>query len=108
MKSRLNVPRTLTHPGTGQKRVFSVIRDEIYASPEPYDAGDWGKYVFGAWLEEDSDDPGIFYISFPYWRNGNLPDSTAYPRNRPSSGNLLTECSSVVGSIARAGWTSQV
>jgi hypothetical protein len=65
--------RTLTHPKTGRKIPVSVIREEIHVPPRegpPYDGKDWGKYVFGAWLEEDIKEPGDYYISFPYWRNG--------------------------------------
>lgn len=52
---------------------MSIIRDEVHVPPrdkDPYDGRSWGKYVYGAWLEEDAKTPGEFYISFPYWRNG--------------------------------------
>jgi len=65
--------RVLTHPKTGKKEQASVIREEIHFPKRdgpPYDGGTWGKYYFGAWLEEDARAPGEFYISFPYWRNG--------------------------------------
>jgi hypothetical protein len=68
VRSRLNEARWFTDPVTGEKRRVSTIRDECFAKPAPYDVGDWGSYVFGAWLEEDYDNPGMFYISFPYWR----------------------------------------
>ncbi len=65
MRTRLGESRYLTNPSTGEKLETSVIRDEVYVpalTEAPYDAGEWGKYVFGAWLEEDSFEPGLLYL----------------------------------------------
>lgn len=71
MRQRVGEKRYLKHPETGEKKAYSVIRDELYVpalDEEPLDAGSWGTYRFGAWLEEDLQQPGRFFISFPYWR----------------------------------------
>lgn len=68
MQTKIGQKRILTHPETGERLAYSVILDEIYASPEPYHAGDWGEYIFGAWLERDCIDSKKLYVSFPYWR----------------------------------------
>jgi len=62
--------RILTHPKTRRKVAATKIIGEIHVpadGEQPYDAGSWGKYVFGAWLEKTK---AGFLISFPYWRNG--------------------------------------
>ena len=106
MPSRIGKNRTLTHPGTGQKDEYSVIRDEVYfpdPGQPPYDAADWGKYVFGAWLEEDLKAPGLFYISFPYWRNGRFAGQYTL-RAEPRVIRHLVEEMERRGWLSRQGW----
>lgn len=106
MRSSVNRPRILTHPGTGERRPFSIIRDEIHVpelSRPPYDAGEWGEYVFGAWLEEDADHPGVFYISFPYWRNGRFAGQYTLRAEPWVVRSLVNEMQSR-GWFERRGW----
>ena len=106
MRSRKDEKRILTHPGTGEKRAFSMIRDEVYFPDPPYDAGDWGKYVFGAWLEEDADAPGMFYISFPYWRNGRFAGQYTM-RTEPRIIRHLVEEMQSRGWFEKKSWLDQ-
>lgn len=107
MRSSQGRSRTMTNPGTGLKEKVSVIRDEIHIpaiSEPPYDAGDWGKYVYGAWLEEDLNEPGVFYISFPYWRNGRFAGQYSL-RAEPRIIRALVEEIRQRGWFEKKGWS---
>ena len=83
---------------------MSVIRDEIYFPEEgEYDGGDFGKYKFGAWLEEDIGDIGYFVISFPYWRNGNFAGQYTF-RTEPGIVRFLFEEMKKRGWLEKQGW----
>ena len=104
MKSHIGRQRILGHPVTGKKAPVSVIRDEIYFPKEgEYDAGDWGKYEFGAWLEEDIGDIGYFVISFPYWRNGKFAGQYTF-RTEPGIVRFLFEEMKKRGWLEKQGW----
>ena len=99
MRSRINEERILAHPVTGEKKAFSIIRDEIY-DPEltqPAYVGGWGEYVFGAWLEQDCDESEVFYISFPYWRNGRFAGQYSLRAE-------ISVIRKLIGEIQRRGW----
>ena len=108
MNSHIGRTRVLTHPETGQKVAASVIRDEIYvpAADQPdYDGGAWGGYRFGAWLEEDADQPGAYIISFPYWRNGNFAGQYTL-RAEPYVIRELFQAMQARGWLERPGWAN--
>jgi len=71
-KSHIGKERTFLNPRTGKRGVYSVVKDEVYfpALGKPDQVGSWGRYRFGAWLEENRAARGTHLISFPYWRNG--------------------------------------
>ena len=106
MKSHIGRHRVLSDPGTGEKVEASIIRDEIYvpAENEPdYDGGTWGAYRFGAWLEEVTDEPGAFVISFSYWRNGNYAGQYTL-RAEPYVIRKLFEEMKARGWLDKPGW----
>ncbi len=106
MDSHIGRNRVLTDPETGEKKEASVIRDEIYipAIDEPeYDGGSWGGYRFGAWLEEDTEQPGAFIISFPYWRNSNFAGQYTL-RAEPYVIRKLFEEMHARGWLKKTGW----
>lgn len=108
-RSRIGKNRYLTHPETQEKVCTSTIRDEILV-PQPgepqYDAGDWGKYEYGAWLEEDAETPGVFYISPPYWRNGHFAGQFSL-RAEPSIIHRIFQEMERKGWFTKQGWSSQ-
>lgn len=107
MDSHIGRPRVLTNPETGLRHEASVIRDEIYfpaADETEYDGGSWGSYRFGAWLEEDIEQPGAFIISFPYWRNGNFAGQYTL-RAEPCVIRKLFEEMKARGWLEKKGWS---
>jgi hypothetical protein len=108
--SRIGQKRFFTHPETQEKVAVTTIRDEIFV-PEigqpPYDAGDWGKYEYGAHLEEDAEDPSVFYISLPYWRNGHFAGQYSL-RAEPSIIRRLFKEMERRGWFEKRGWSDQL
>jgi hypothetical protein len=109
-QSRIGKKRYFRHPETEEKIFSSTIQDEIFVpeTGEPsYDAGDFGKYEYGAWLEEDADDPNVFYISLPYWRNGHFASQFSL-RAEPSIIMRLFEQMKKRGWFEKKGWLDQI
>lgn len=93
-KKRVGKVRTFKNPVTGIKEDVSRIVEVVHGGTID---GDWGKYEFEAWLEQDLKHPSIFHISFPYFRNGRFAGQWTMRAPPRIVSNLFRQ-------IDRAGW----